>query len=333
MKRALIGLVLSVVALLIAARNIRTEDLAALQEQPVPWAYALLGGVVLMAAVIMRGFRLKLLLPAKDPISSSVLVGSTAIMFLVNNLFPGRAGELVRVVLVRRASVSALPTILTSMILERCMDALTLVAIVLCAVFALDISPDLSDWALRVGALVGLAICCVFALEVGYRHDPGRVHAWLERVLRGRLGTRIRILLEQILSGLNLAESPLRLLAIVATSAATWLITSAAFYVVLLGYSELPHTPWAGPIVAGAVAFASSIPAAPGYLGVFQLTVKESLLALNVNEVIALHYALLLWAMNWLSNNLLGIYYALRMGVGWSDLRPQTPPSVSGAQE
>ncbi len=323
MKRILFGIVFSLVALFLAARNVQLDDLAALGDRSIPWGHALSGGVVLFVAVILRGWRLKLLLPEGDSVPVRTLSGATAILFLVNNLFPGRAGEVVRVVVIKKQCASPLPTLLTAIVVERCLDAISLVLLLMAAIWAVDVSPQLSLWAMRLGGIVGAAVVALVILEMVHRRDAARVDRWVRHCTPQRFGERIATLLEQVLSGLNLTASPLRLAAIVSLSLGVWIVTSASFYWVLAGYApeDLPHTLWAGPIVAGAVALASSIPGAPGYLGVFQLSVKESLEALGGQQLAALHYALLLWAVNWLSNNLLGLYYGVRLGVGWGDLK------------
>jgi uncharacterized protein (TIRG00374 family) len=322
-KRIALGIILSLAALFLAARNVQLEDLAALGDQPIPWGYALSAGVVLFAAVILRGWRLKMLLPKDDPVSVHTLSGATAILFLVNNLFPARAGEVVRVMIIKKHSGSPLPTLLTAIVVERCLDAVALVLLLAAAIWSVDVSPELGQWAMRLGMIVGIVTIGIVVLEVVHRRDSERVDRWVRRCTPKRFGDRIAAFLMQVLCGLNLTASPSRFVAIVGASLGVWIVTSASFYWLLVGYAPevLPHTPWAGPIVAGAVALASSIPAAPGYLGVFQLTVKESLEALGSQELAALHYALLLWAVNWLSNNILGLYYGLRLGVGWSDLK------------
>ncbi len=139
-----------------------------------------------------------------------------------------------------------------------------------------------------------------------------------------------------MLDGLNLMESPGRSIGILASSVAVWSITALGFYLLTLGYpgEVMPRTPFVGPIITGAVAFAASIPAAPGYLGVFQLAVKEALEMIGATEIAALHAALMLWVVNWVSNNLLGAFYAIRMGVGWSQLKREraldaSPEAVS----
>ena len=324
------------IALYLAARNIDVEDLDTLKDLPVPWVYAVAGGLVLVVGVVLRGYRLKLLLPRDDPVPRKVLSGATAILFLVNNLFPARAGEIVRVVLIRRSSSSSLTGLLTAILLERCMDGITVAALVLGAVLALDVSPTMTRRATELGLVLVIAVIALALLELTYRRNPDLTHRWIARCTPGGAGKRVRGLIEGVLDGLNLMESPGRSIGILASSVAVWSITALGFYLLTLGYpgEVMPRTPFVGPIITGAVAFAASIPAAPGYLGVFQLAVKEALEMIGATEIAALHAALMLWVVNWVSNNLLGAFYAIRMGVGWSQLKREraldaSPEAVS----
>lgn len=330
-KRVTIGIVFSVAALLLAVRNIDLEDLDTLKDLPVPWLHAVAGGLVLMIGVVLRGHRLKLLLPRDDPVPRKVLSGATAILYLVNNLFPARAGEVVRVVLIRRSSNSSLTGLLTATLLERCMDGITIAALVLGAVLALDVSPTMTERATGLGLVFVIAVIVLALGELLYRRNPDLAHRWIARCTPGTTGKRIRRVIEGVFEGLNLMESPARSLGILASSLAIWSSTALGFYLLVLGYPPemMPHTPFVGAVITGAVAFAASIPAAPGYLGVFQLAVKEALELIGAEEIAALHAALMLWVVNWISNNLLGAFYAIRLGVGWSQLRRETAIDVS----
>lgn len=305
-------------------KNLRGEDISALFALPVRIWPVLGSGALISLGVILRGFRWKLLLPPDDPVPRRLLSGATAILYLVNNILPARAGEVVRLLLVRKHCRSTVPTLLMSVVVERALDGLTLSLSVLASIVLLDISPTMTARAQSFGVILGILLLGILLLEVFTKRNPETTTRWIARVsgwAPGSMAGRIEAILCGVVDGMNLFTSPARFGAVVGLSTAVWACTGAGFWILLLNYTGPTPSVLLGPIVTGAVAFAASVPAAPGYLGVFQLAVKEALQAVGSEPLVALHYSMLLWAVNWTSNNLLGLYYAWTLDIDWGQMR------------
>ena len=61
------------------------------------------------------------------------------------------------------------------------------------------------------------------------------------------------------------------------------------------------------------------VPSAPGYVGTFDAPGIEVLVLYGVRDAIATAYTLVLHAALWLPITLLGAFYMLREGLGWTD--------------
>jgi uncharacterized membrane protein YbhN (UPF0104 family) len=73
------------------------------------------------------------------------------------------------------------------------------------------------------------------------------------------------------------------------------------------------------------VNLATTIPAAPGYLGTFDAPGIAVLVADGVNTAVATGYTLVLHVALWVPITLLGAYYMAREGIKWNDaLRAET---------
>jgi uncharacterized membrane protein YbhN (UPF0104 family) len=72
-------------------------------------------------------------------------------------------------------------------------------------------------------------------------------------------------------------------------------------------------------LMNGIVNLATTLPAAPGYIGTFDAPGIEVLNAFGVNRATATAYTLVLHAALWLPITLLGFYYMARESIRWSD--------------
>ena len=72
-------------------------------------------------------------------------------------------------------------------------------------------------------------------------------------------------------------------------------------------------------LMNGVVNLATTIPAAPGYLGTFDAPGIAVLVAAGVDGVIATGYTFVLHIALWVPVTLLGAFYMAREGIKWSD--------------
>jgi hypothetical protein len=78
-------------------------------------------------------------------------------------------------------------------------------------------------------------------------------------------------------------------------------------------------------LMNGVVNLATTIPAAPGYLGTFDAPGIAVLVASGIDSAVATGYTFVLHVALWVPITLLGAYYLAREGIKWSDnLRSET---------
>jgi hypothetical protein len=76
-------------------------------------------------------------------------------------------------------------------------------------------------------------------------------------------------------------------------------------------------------LLNGALNILSTIPSAPGYIGVFDAPGIAILNAMGVSSEIAAAYILTLHAALWLPITVLGLIFFIREGLQWSQIKPQ----------
>ena len=86
-------------------------------------------------------------------------------------------------------------------------------------------------------------------------------------------------------------------------------------------------------LMNGIVNLATTIPAAPGYIGTFDAPGIAVLTAARVDQAVATGYTLVLHVALWVPITILGAYYMAREGIKWNDsLRAETRENVEATQ-
>lgn len=288
----LAGLAVSIIAIVIVVSTVdigATIDVLARTDV----RYIALALAVIPIQLLVRGFRWRLLLPHR-PDGSAVPVRRTIspmlIGYLANNVLPARLGEAVRAFLVaRREDLVPLEAFGATM-LERLIDVVALALIGLAAALLLGAE----WWIVAIGLVAGLGGVAVLVLLVilGFTRlvDVGR---WiLERL---RLADRLERLLGwagSFAAGVDRGRDVPRLLGVLGVSFVAWVADAAIFYFVGLSLGiDLALTE---AVLVGAVAvLATAIPAAPGYVGTFELAATSTAVALGIPREEALAMAVL----------------------------------------
>lgn len=277
----------------------------------------LLAVVVSTLPFPLRIPRWKLLLRHDDDsaLPSASLWHAIAIGFAANNTLPFRAGEVLRVAAVSRLGKVSFATALSSLAVERVLDALTVVAmlgigLVLANFPASAGAPDAST-ASKVG------IICIVALLVAI------IAAWkkdlalslVRRVVgHGTIGEKIHHFADRLLAGLNALRDPRRAVPVIAWTVVIWLANAAAFYFAFSAFDI--NVPFSGALVLqGLLMIGIAMPQGPGYPGGFEAPIVLVLGFYSVDPNLALAYAISYHILTFIPITLLGAWSAVRSGV------------------
>lgn len=307
--RAVLGIGISIIALALVARSV---DLAATWETlrtADPRWVALLVAFIL-ADLLLRAVRWRVLLAPVAVVPLSSTAASLLVGYLANNILPARLGELVRSAdLGRRTGVSG-STILGTIVIERVVDTLVVVAIAAVAILVLSVRGIVAS-----AVLVGVAVTVLLALAVAvgiYAHRlPGadRVRAWLGR------WPRVRDMLRRLRTGLAVARDLRTMGAAVLLSIGSWSFAVLGFAAAAQAVGVEPTMGQAALLAAG-VNLATAIPAGPGYVGTFELAAVTIAGSVGIPAESALAFAILLHATALLITSVGGVLALLLRGRG-----------------
>lgn len=325
-----LGALISFLFIWLALRGLRLEEFwGALKGASYIW---LLPGVaVYFVGVWVRAWRWHYLLGPVKKIPTKTMFPITTIGYMGNNIYPARAGEVLRAVILKRREGVPVSASLATIIVERIFDGVVMLAFVFVNLPELAKLTDASGFVgnIQQVALIGtgafLGALAVFLLAAMFPRVTARAGGWfIDRFLPERLRERVGGLMLKFLDGLASLRSPFNVLMVFLTSVIIWLLETGKYWFVMHAF-PFEVSFFALMLMNGIVNLATTIPSAPGYIGTFDAPGIAVLGAYGVDQATAAGYTLVLHVALWLPITLLGAYYLAREGIKWSDkLRTET---------
>jgi uncharacterized protein (TIRG00374 family) len=124
-----LGVLISVGFLYLALRGLRLGDLVGVIEKANFW-WLIPGILLYFVAVMARAWRWHYLLRPVKSISTIDLFPTTVIGYMGNNVYPARAGEVLRALLLKRDYSIAISTTLATILVERIFDGVVMLSFI-----------------------------------------------------------------------------------------------------------------------------------------------------------------------------------------------------------
>jgi uncharacterized protein (TIRG00374 family) len=330
-----VGLAISVVFLALTMRNLHWSEVAqALRQADYLWLIP--GVAVYLVGVLVRSWRWHYLLRPIQTIPSTRLFPVMAIGYFGNNVFPIRAGELLRIYLLKLYFSIPMSSGLATILVERAFDGIVMLGFVFLnlPLLAGMSSAPLAGMAIQTlavgGAVVFLGATLVLTILALFpKWAAGAAQFGIDRVLPARMRPRARALFDQFLLGLGALRSPLDVLMILGTSIVIWLLETLKYWFVMHAF-PFQVSFFVLMLMNGIVNLATTLPSAPGYLGTFDAPGIAVLEASGVRAGLAAGYTFVLHAALWLPITLLGGYYLLRTGLNLRTIRAEARKEQQG---
>lgn len=311
----LIGLLVSAFFLWIAFRNLNPLSIVdELRNINLMWTLVTL--VVFFGSVYAIAWRWAFLVNAIKPVPFAPLNGLVWVGYMGNNVYPFRTGEALRAYLLQRNHDVPFVKGMTTIVVERVLDGLVLVTLMLGSLLLTDIVSDDVRRLLQIATpLFALMTVAFFVLATAPR-ILRRLARVVTAILPGKLGALVGRIAEDIIEGLGGLRSPWQLAGTVFASYLTWLLQGLTYWAMAFAFNIDATLPLM-LLVVGAANLAGLIPASPGQIGVFEFFASAVLIASGVNEALALTYALTLHVLVWSPMVIAGFIVLIRQGLGW----------------
>lgn len=313
-----LGVAISVVFVALALRGLKLDEVWA-GLRAANYAWLIPGVAVFFVGVGVRTWRWHYLLKPLKEVSVRRLFPVVVIGYMGNNVYPARAGELLRAYVLKRNEGVSVSASLATVIAERIFDGLVMLLFVF---VALPTAPFLTE-TLRATVIIGSLVFCgaliVFLVLAARPALAARLYnPLIDRLLPARFREKVRGFLDRFITGLAALRDLRHVVMVFFTSILIWLLETVKYWFVMHAFNfEVSF--FTLMLMNGVVNLATTLPAAPGYIGTFDTPGIEVLTAFGVNRAIATAYTLVLHAALWLPITLLGFYYMARESIRWSD--------------
>ncbi len=317
-----LGVAISLVFLFFALKGLGLNDIWEPLKTAQYW-WLLPGVAVYFIAVWVRAWRWHYLLRPVKPISTKTMFPIVAIGYMGNNIYPARAGEVLRAVILKRRENVPVSASLATIIVERVFDGVVMLAFVFLNLPKLAGMTSSSGFVGNIqnlalwGAGAFLGALAVFLAAAMFPARAEKIVVWIvERVVPSKYHDKVSEITTRFLGGLESLRSPQEALMIFFTSVVIWLLETVKYWFVMHAF-PFEVSFFTLMLMNGIVNLATTIPSAPGYVGTFDAPGIAVLTANGVAKGLAAGYTLVLHVALWVPITALGAFYMAREGIRW----------------
>ncbi|RLC79926.1 MAG: UPF0104 family protein [Chloroflexi bacterium] len=312
-----LGILISAVFLYFALAGLKLGEVWHTVKKANYW-WILPGVLVYFLAVWGRTWRWHYLLLSIEKIPLPRLFPIVVIGYMGNNVYPARAGELIRAYVLKKKEGISISASLATIIVERIFDGVVMLFFVFVSLPFAPMDPALRRVVIWSSLLFFGALGAFFILAA----SPSRAQAlytWLiERLIPSALRPTFAGIFDRFMEGLRCLRRGQDVLMIFVTSVFIWLTETTKYWFVMHGFDfNVPF--YVLMLMTAVVNLATTIPSTPGYVGTFDAPGIRILERFGVPGAIAAGYTLVLHAALWLPITLLGFYYMARESITWRE--------------
>jgi len=283
-------------------------------------------GLLLVAVAVttvlvpLRPLRWQAIFPPAARPGFWVCFRALAVGNLTNNALPGRAGDLLRCLLVRREhAATAASLALATVGVEKVLDGLALLGVL--ALSFLVFRPPW--WVGELGLLGGLAFGGAFLLLLAVRSRTEWVLGLLRRLSRAAqvpaFGERTAGFIRRFADGLGVVTSASRFFSLGLFTLVIWAGEAVLVWALAMALHVSLSLP-AAALVSAVLGLGLAIPAAPGFVGTYEFFSVSALRLLGVPPESALALTLVMHGWALLNTTLVGLMGLAASGLRWSHL-------------
>lgn len=312
--RVIVGIAISALFLLIAVRGLKLDAfVAALHGADYVWLVP--GIAVYFMAVAARTWRWHYMMRHIRDIPLAPLFRIVCIGYMGNNVYPARAGEILRSYVLKQTYGVRMGASLPTVIIERLFDGLTMLLFVFVALpFVHFESEALAGYApLIVWLTLAFVAALVAFLFLAARPETSRwlYGAAIDRFAPRRHHAAARDAADRIMLGFESLARGREVFMIFGTSVLVWLFETCKYWFVMHAFHfEVSFLTLM--LMNGIVNLATTIPGLPGHWGTFDLPGIAILVAAGVDQAVATPYTLVLHVALWLPITALGAFFLWR---------------------
>jgi hypothetical protein len=317
-----VSLLVSALFLYLALRGLQFDQVfSAVKSANMIWLLAVVP--IYFTSVWFRSLRWNYLLRPIKHLKTSEVFPVVAIGYMGNNIFPARAGELLRSIVLKHRYDISISASLASIIVERIIDGVVMLGFIF---FNLTELNKLTDSSGFVGSIRALALwgsiafigaLLFFLLAAKFPHKTETFIRWVAKIFPQKWQEKILNIGLRFITGIEALNSWKSLSIVLGTSVVIWLLETSVYWVVMRAFPMQVNF-FGLMLMNGILNLSTTLPSAPGYIGTFDAPGIALMSAYGIDKSLAAGYTLVLHAALWLPVTLLGAYFFAREGLNWS---------------
>ncbi|NWJ45981.1 MAG: flippase-like domain-containing protein [Chloroflexi bacterium] len=310
-----IGLLISGVCLWLAIKDIQFAKVGDALGT-LNWWWLLSISIPTAIVIYLKVWRNQILLKP-DHVHKYRLFTALMISYLWNTILPARLGEVVRAYTVARTEKIGTVRVFSAILLEKILDIIPCFVLLLGLIPFLSIEDGFKTSVLLLGSvMVGAFLVCL--LMAWQRNRAEKFIKFVLKLLPAKIGNKLYGFAEEVLDAVSILLDPRLAFILFIQSMVQWTLNSLVYLWVAWAVG-LPMSFEVGMMVMIASNLGMVVPAAPGYIGTFEVVILAVLPAsLNVayaNRDLVFTYALLEHIVGFLPVVLLGAFYTWHEGL------------------
>lgn len=329
-----VGAVISALFLVIALYGLDLRQVW-LDIQTANYWWIVPGVLAYSIGVWVRTWRWHYLLRPIKPVPLKVMWPIVVIGYMGNNIYPFRAGEVIRAYVLRKRAGVSMSASIATILVERIFDGLVMLLFVF---IALPLVPGLPGWLRQTVILSSLAFLgalLFFLIMAAAPTTSRRLYGWgINHFAPISVKIQLLDMADKFMAGLSSLTSFRDILMVFFTSVLIWLLETVKYWFVMFAFNFTVSF-FALMLMNGVVNLMTTVPSAPGYIGTFDYPGILVLEIFGVNSTTAAAYTLVLHAALWFPITALGLWYMIRESLSWREFREaaeeiQAEHSLSG---
>ena len=318
-----VGLLISVLFLFIALRGLQLIDVwGGIESADFIWLFP--GIIIYFIAVWMRAFRWHLFLRPIKTISVNEIFPIVTIGYMGNNIYPARAGELLRAIVLKHQHKVPISASLATIVIERIIDGVIMLGFIILNLSEITTLPGAVEFAKTIhmvilwSSAIFIGALFIFLLAAIF---PDRTQKFLFLMIGKAIPKnwqgKVQSTSQRFIKGLRSLSSPIDVVIIFFVSIVIWLLETGFYWFIMLAFPFRVSFPTL-MLMNGVLNLFTAIPSTPGYIGTFDAPGIAMLTAFGLNPEISASYTLLLHAALWLPITIIGGLFISKVGLDWS---------------
>lgn len=320
------GFVISIALLVYLFYKVDFEKLSSALKDANYW-WLIPNIVLIWVTMIFRAYRWKHMVWPIKQISAKRLFSITMIGFMANNVLPFRLGEFVRAYSLSKQEDVSKSASMATIFVERIV--FDLLALMIIFVIVLAVSPLILNDILQKGSIIVVSVGLVGLLFAVYLSSRGNreshILKFLVALLPKSIQPKVESLVARFATGMEFMRDWKRVFWVTYHTFMIWVVMGISNYFILLAFG-LHLNIAASFVILVVVSILITVPASPGFVGVYHYGAVLSLGFYGVDQAAALSCSIVMHATQYLVVTLGGLYYLRREHLSLKQIEEEVDP-------